>query len=968
MLKAIYSLVLIVCFSIDISSQKLDHVLGEILIQIPDGHSINGLKRKLRSKMSNVKEIRFEQLIAKPMNIWTVKVDPNSTNENTLLNHLKSIDVVLNAQKNHITSNRLTPNDTRFNQQWQYLNDGTLGVENADLDMDLAWEITTGGITAHGDTIVVCIVDDGLNIDHPDMQGNIWTNHDEIPDNNIDDDNNGYIDDYYGWNAINNNGSINQNGIHGTPVTGIIGAKGNNELGVTGINWDVKTMMVVGGSPESTAIASYAYAYSQRKRYNESNGAEGAFVVATNSSWGINRGQPEEAPLWCDFYDILGSEGILSCGATANRDFNIDIEGDLPTACASPYLISVTNINRTDNKVNQAGYGLKTIDIGAYGEDAYTLTNSNYSSFGGTSSATPHVAGVIALAYAIDCPEFIELVKTSPDLTALAVKDMILLGSTYNESLEGITVSNGRLNANNSLENLLTLCNEECTEAFGVNAINIGIFETQIDNFKSSNQGNINIRYRVAGTDSWTEISNQSLPFEISNLQSCTSYEFQTASICSDTLGSFGYIKDFKTLGCCESPSIIDITIEEDIATVSWTSTVAADQYTIEYKELSSNEWISLEVDEEIKEITIPNIDECTIYEVRVKATCNISGRESEFYQTTFSGECGNCTADYCEIEAKNTIDEWIASVSIDGIIENMSGNDGGYGAYIGAYDIQLKRGQSYQMTLTPGYTSTPFTEYFEVYLDANQDGQFSESELLLANEQGVESAYTDQFSVLPESLLGITRLRIIMRYNLPNNSSCDNPDWEYGEFEDYCVEILEGDSECPEQLEIISEIDSTENSLSFLLTDNTFISTYIVKYRKEGESDYTISSFNLGAISLEGLDKCSEYELTYKGVCSDGLETMESLVTLKTKCSLSIIEDYNSKIIISPNPSTGLIEIETPDDFKITSVRIIDIDGKEVFTSNEKSFRVNNLVSSGVYFIQISGKENVVVRKWVKI
>jgi len=373
MLRILLASLLFIISITDTTAQKLDYVLGEIIVQLPQNQSHRILEKSINDNMNLRSPARYNQLMSTPMNLWTVTVNPNIDNENQLLKTLKNSPHVLKAQRNHITQERATPNDTRFANQWQYINDGAGGGSvNADLDMDLAWDIATGGITTAGDTIVVCVVDDGLNLSHPDMQGNMWVNHDEIPNNNIDDDNNGYIDDYQGWNAESGSGSLGNDGSHGTPVTGIIGARGNNELGVAGTNWDVKVMTVVGGSPESVALASYAYAYSHRRTYNETNGADGAFVVATNSSWGIDRGQPEDAPIWCEFYNLMGEEGIISCGATANANFDIDVEGDLPTACSSDYLISVTNLERNDQLNSSAGYGLRTIDLGAYGEDTYT--------------------------------------------------------------------------------------------------------------------------------------------------------------------------------------------------------------------------------------------------------------------------------------------------------------------------------------------------------------------------------------------------------------------------------------------------------------------------------------------------------------------------------------------------------------------------------------------------------------------
>jgi hypothetical protein len=217
-------------------------------------------------------------------------------------------------------------------------------------------------------------------------------------------------------------------------------------------------MIVVGGGNQADALLAYGYVLANRVLYNQTNGQKGAFVVSTNASWGIDFGQPSSAPLWCAMYDTLGAYGVLSCGATINGNYDVDVVGDLPTACPSEYLISVTNMNRFNNKVTQAGYGPTTIDLGAYGESTYTLTKSNYGSFGGTSGATPHVTGAIALAYAAACSGFMELVRSQPDSAARAMRDFVLNGVSPNSSLSGITVTGGVLNLMGMLNELSAFC------------------------------------------------------------------------------------------------------------------------------------------------------------------------------------------------------------------------------------------------------------------------------------------------------------------------------------------------------------------------------------------------------------------------------------------------------------------------------------------------------------------------------
>src|SRR5690606_24775230 len=176
------------------------------------------------------------------------------------------------------------PGDPNITQQWHHNNTGqTGGTTDADIDSDLAWDITTGGTTATNDDIVVCLIDSG-NLDHQDIDPNRCHNPFEIENNNIDDDGNGYIDDYNGWNPVQDNDNYGTGG-HGTNCLGMMGAKGNNGLNVVGANWDVK-LMVVGDysiSTQANAVEAYTYPLVMRKKWNESNGTQGAFVVATSS-------------------------------------------------------------------------------------------------------------------------------------------------------------------------------------------------------------------------------------------------------------------------------------------------------------------------------------------------------------------------------------------------------------------------------------------------------------------------------------------------------------------------------------------------------------------------------------------------------------------------------------------------------------------------------------------------------------
>ncbi|MBK9108302.1 MAG: S8 family serine peptidase [Saprospiraceae bacterium] len=245
-------------------------------------------------------------------NIWLFEFDHTRYSAAELMESISTYDFVLNIQRNHLLQYRVKPNDPLFQLQWHHFNDASSGgVADADFDTDLAWDLCTGGLTENMDSIVICIIDDGLEIQHEDIAPNMWRNYAEIPGNGIDDDRNGYIDDFLGWNSFKQNDQIDSE-KHGTAVAGLAGAKGNNSMGISGIAWHNQMMFVAGGGDEANAIESYAYPLYFRRLYNQSKGSKGAFVVATNSSWGADLVKAEDSPIWCAIYDSLGKEGILN--------------------------------------------------------------------------------------------------------------------------------------------------------------------------------------------------------------------------------------------------------------------------------------------------------------------------------------------------------------------------------------------------------------------------------------------------------------------------------------------------------------------------------------------------------------------------------------------------------------------------------------------------------------------------------
>ncbi len=433
----------------------MPYIQGELLIMVDDSKNLDDIIFENRYINSYQTDLAIINEVSAPTNIWLLSFNYTQISHVEMIKHLSKNPHVKIVQNNHYIQERSTvPNDPSFGSQWHHQQ-----ASDRDIDSDLAWDITTGGTTENGDIIVVCVIEGGgSNYSHPDLIANHWVNTEEIPDNDIDDDGNGYIDDYNGWNSGTNNDNI-AGGNHGTGVSGMIGAVGNNSTNVVGANWNVKIMQVdMAGISESNVIAAYTYPLVMRKMYNASGGTEGAFVVATNASWGIDGGDPASAPLWCALYDTLGYHGILNCGATANNNVNIDVVGDLPTACDSDYMISVTATNNNDVRTF-SGYGQTTIDLGAPGQNVVTTNGaSGITSTSGTSFATPLTAGVIALLYSAPCSELADLAMSNPKGAAEFVRFALLEGVDPVANLTTETVTGGRLNAFNSLNIVIDNC------------------------------------------------------------------------------------------------------------------------------------------------------------------------------------------------------------------------------------------------------------------------------------------------------------------------------------------------------------------------------------------------------------------------------------------------------------------------------------------------------------------------------
>lgn len=496
---------------------------NEVMVQLPKGYDLERNPLQLNPAY----ELQPVQLLSPPANIWLFKFNDTQGTTDEIIRDLYSLNINgLLAQENTYVELRDTniPDDPLFSSQWQH----------PKVQTPEAWNITTGGNAASGEDIVVCIIESANVMGHADLQANHWTNTAEVLDG-TDTDGNGYIDDINGWNVQTNNHNIGT-GNHGTSVAGMIGAVGNNGLGVVGANWNVKMMVVAGHSPitQANVVAAYTYPLQARILWNDTNGEEGAFVVATNASWGLDFANPNNYPIWCNFYDTLGEAGILNCGATTNNgSINVDVQGDMPTACPSEFMVSVASTNTNDIVVS--GYGVQTIAVAAPGNQIYTTNNGGYGFTSGTSFASPFTAGVIALMYSIPCDSFMDLVKSNPQEAAEMVRDALYDGVDETAHLQTRVRTGGRINAKNAIDILMDAVCAALNDDIGVIDITTPeggeefsdeeIITIQVRNFGTEEQTGFEVSYTINDGEVVTEIYEDTLaPFET------VTYSFDTTA------------------------------------------------------------------------------------------------------------------------------------------------------------------------------------------------------------------------------------------------------------------------------------------------------------------------------------------------------------------------------------------------------------------------------------------------------
>jgi subtilisin family serine protease len=332
-----------------------------------------------------------------------------------------------NAVPNGIARIASTPNDSEYSQQWW----------TSKIKAPFAWDASTGT-----SDVIVAVLDTGSKLNHPDLEPNLWKNSGEIPNDGIDNDGNGYVDDVYGINTVNlpqyseyeRGMAPNDTDGHGTHVAGIIGAVGNNGTGIAGVNWNVRimTLRFIGDSgygSESAILEGIEYILMMKKR--------GVNIRVSNHSWGTNT---KSSAIESAFKKLNSAKILNVCaagnGTTYYNGANNDAWPNYPSSFNNTSIIAVAATDENDNRATFSNYGAKSVDLAAPGVDILSLGITSPTTYmDGTSMATPIVSGAAAL-----------LLSTQPKLTVSSLRSKILKSVDAVPALKKVVATGGRLN------------------------------------------------------------------------------------------------------------------------------------------------------------------------------------------------------------------------------------------------------------------------------------------------------------------------------------------------------------------------------------------------------------------------------------------------------------------------------------------------------------------------------------------
>ncbi len=535
--------------------EKGNYKEGELLVKFKSG-ILKTVSTKVHQSIGATSLKNF-QIVP---DLELVKLSAGTSVKEAIIKYM-SDPLVEYAEPNYIRKGTATiPNDQFFSQQWALHNIGTFagGFVDADIDAIEAWDITTGS-----SQIIIAVLDTGIDFNHADLSGNICQSWEECR----------------GWNFVSNNNNPVDDNYHGTFVSGIIGAKANNSIGIAGMMWNVKIMPVKfldrkGEGTIADEIAGIEYAVSR-----------GAKII--NASYGSYQYSQAEY----DAISFANSRGVLLMAAAGNGDIGNDKIGDnndfspfYPSSYDLPNIISVAATDQTDRRASFSNFGLNSVHVAAPG--VYILSTiptsvhpSGYYFLSGTSAATPYVSGLAGLLYTY-----------YSHFTPAQIRGTILRYVDVLPTLRGWIQTGGRINAYKALSSLLV--------PTGLNATAVSSSQINLSwNDHATGEDGYKVERMQAGT-SYSQIATTSAnvtTFQNTGLRDGTSYTYRVRAyntIPADSL----YSNEATAVTPLNPPTNVTATaVSTSQINLSWTdNSQAEDGYKIERKPISGGEYVQI--------------------------------------------------------------------------------------------------------------------------------------------------------------------------------------------------------------------------------------------------------------------------------------------------------------------------------------------------------------------------------------